>query len=358
MNTLRREYLPFVDWMKALGITIIVIGHVAARPINGLTPPIYPKQLGVAFFIFVLGYSLARERRAAAQVIYNRAFEVYLVGIPIAVLMTLVTFLQRGTLALGNYLPFALGANVLFDHFPPNPTTWYIGTYVHVLLLWALFARSRQVRPWMLAVSLPVEILVRAFLVGEAGNFIAYMLFSNWASVFLLGAILGQAPPKANTGTRGRSGIAVPAAALGAMIVVWPLLMDRTVVERTFPFMKLGFGLSQVDAVLTSACVSGLYLVMAWLVFLVTRQSSTPTWVRFLARNTLIVFIAHMPVFFLLDALLSTTIPAYGPRSMIHVVVGLPGLALLSEGVWRVVRPRALRDTIAAHLFGASPVRP
>lgn len=46
MGASDREYLPFVDWMKALGN---VIGQAAARPINGLAPPIFPKQLGVAF---------------------------------------------------------------------------------------------------------------------------------------------------------------------------------------------------------------------------------------------------------------------------------------------------------------------
>ena len=58
-----KPYLPFIDWMKGLGLLLIVSGHVSATA-DHLLPPIYPKQLGVAFFLFVSGYSLARETQA------------------------------------------------------------------------------------------------------------------------------------------------------------------------------------------------------------------------------------------------------------------------------------------------------
>jgi peptidoglycan/LPS O-acetylase OafA/YrhL len=354
MSTESHEYLPFIDWMKALGIALIVVGHVAARPINDLTPPIYPKQLGVAFFIFVLGFSLARERRPAARVVFNRVFEIYLIGVPIALLLTVTTFLQSGTLALSNYLPFALGANVMFNNFPANPTTWYIGTYVHVLLLWAFLVRSRRVQPWMLAISLPAEILVRALLANAAGTFIAYMLASNWVSVFLLGTLCGQDKTSSAAAPLRSSRFVVPAIALAVMAVGWSLVVDHAVVKRTFPFMKLAVGLPAVDAILTSACASALYVMIAWLVFLVSRSMPTPSWVRLLARNTLVVFIAHMPVFYALEAPLTRLIPDYAARSAINVLVCLPGLALLSEGIWRVVHPRALRNAVGSWLFGVS----
>ena len=53
----------------SFGIAIIVYGHVAGSTINSLTPPIQPKQLGVASFLFVLGYTLAREVRPALEVV-------------------------------------------------------------------------------------------------------------------------------------------------------------------------------------------------------------------------------------------------------------------------------------------------
>ena len=40
----------FIDWMKDLGMFLIVYGHVAGDSIAHVTHP-YRKQLGVAFFI-------------------------------------------------------------------------------------------------------------------------------------------------------------------------------------------------------------------------------------------------------------------------------------------------------------------
>ena len=54
---------------------------------NPLTPPFNPKQLGVAFFLFVTGYSLAREQRPWSEVLPRRLFEVYLYGISFALLI-------------------------------------------------------------------------------------------------------------------------------------------------------------------------------------------------------------------------------------------------------------------------------
>src|SRR5262245_7375136 len=130
-----RSRLLFIDWMKSLGILVIVYGHVAAATVDHLFPPIYPKQFGVALFLFALGFSLAHEERSSAQVLFNRLFNIYLFGLAFAVIMSAVAYVQLGRLSLSNYLPFVLGANVLFDNFPANPTTWFIGTYIHMLLL-------------------------------------------------------------------------------------------------------------------------------------------------------------------------------------------------------------------------------
>ena len=43
----------FIDWLKAVGMFIIVFGHVVGEPFNQFTVPVYPKQLGVTLFIFV-----------------------------------------------------------------------------------------------------------------------------------------------------------------------------------------------------------------------------------------------------------------------------------------------------------------
>src|SRR4051812_10234200 len=121
--------LAFIDWMKSLGILLIVYGHVSATA-DHLVPPIYPKQLGVAFFLFTTGYALAREVRPGRVVLFNLLFIFFLFGIPFPLLLTGINYLLLSNFTETNYLPFLLGFTVPFDNFPANPTTWYIGTYI------------------------------------------------------------------------------------------------------------------------------------------------------------------------------------------------------------------------------------
>src|SRR5262245_43171564 len=159
---MERPHIHFVDWMKSLGMFLIVFGHAAGDSIMHLTPPIYGKQLGVAFFIFVMGWGLARESRDRFQVVYNRLFPIFLLGIGFAVMMSAIVFATQRELNESNYLPFFFGINVLLDNFPANPTTWYIGTYIHILLFWALVLHKVRVSRWMIIVTVIGEIVFRA----------------------------------------------------------------------------------------------------------------------------------------------------------------------------------------------------
>ncbi|MCX6545035.1 MAG: acyltransferase [Acidobacteria bacterium] len=355
-RTATRQYLPFVDWMKCIGIALIVIGHVASAPINHLTPPIFPKQLGVAFFMFVMGFSLARETRRPLQVLLNRLFEIYLFGIAIALLLSVVMYLTKGTLNLSNYLPFLLGVNVLFNNFPANPTTWYIGTYLHVLIVWAVIVRRLRIQPWMLAVSVFLEIAARAVLLATVGKFIAYMLVPNWITVFLLGTWFGQrthvatgGPDEARSGG-WRNGVFGYSLLLAGWAAGWALAVRPLVREFSFPFMRLSSTGRVSDALITSIAASTVYLVYTLLSFHVARRTSAPGWVRFIARNTLIIFIAHMPVYYALGDLLNGLRLSYLQRSIIHVSVCLVGLAFVSEFIRKAVRPVAARQWLAARL--------
>src|SRR5919197_6005318 len=169
---------PFVDWMKAIGLILIVYGHVAHASAVWIAPPIYLKQFGVAFFVFASGFTLARESRPVWQVVYQRLFEVCLFGIACASIISITGALSGQGLHLSNYTPFVLGANVLIDAFPANPTTWYIGTYIHLLLLWALVLRRITIGPRLLIGVLAAEVLIRALLLTAAGAFVAYMALS------------------------------------------------------------------------------------------------------------------------------------------------------------------------------------
>jgi hypothetical protein len=298
----------------------------------------------VAFFLFVLGFSLAREKRPARQVLFNRLFDIYLFGFTFALLMSPAAYVQTGRLAASNYLPFLLGSNVVFDNFPSNPTTWFIGTYLHALLLWALVLRNRRIRPWVLVVAGTLEVILRAGLIESQRLFVAYMVLPNWASVFLLGLYYGQQPKPDRP--PGRAAALNYLSAFGLLVVAWPALWESQVTERSFPFMRLTAWPSFAAAAVTSVAVTALYVTATWLVYQVTRRLPDFGAVRFLARNTLIVFIAHMPLYYLIVPSVSAWATNYWARVGARLLICLVLLALVSEFVYWVIQPRILRDRL------------
>jgi hypothetical protein len=331
----------FVDWMKSLGMFLIVFGHIAGDTIAHLTPPIYAKQLGVAFFLFVTGWGLARESRDRFQVVYNRLFPVLLLGLGFAMVMSVLVFIGQRDLNESNYFPFLFGINVLLDHFPANPTTWYIGTYMHVLLLWALVLHKVRVRFWIVGIVAVGEILFRAAMLDTGALFRTYMVFPNWVTVFLLGMAMGD-----REDTDERTTLPVYVCGLIALLMVWTFGMRQVALDGALPFRDF-VGRQGVVAVLTrSASVTFLYVTYTWLVFEVTRRLSSLAIVGFFARHTVLIFIAHMPPLFALQPLLRDLIPTYWLRIGILTLLLYPGLALVSAGCMRVLQPTKLRDTL------------
>ena len=106
-------------------------------------------------------------------------FQSLLLGLGFAMVMSVVVFVTQRDLNESNYLPFFLGINVLLDHFPANPTTWYIGTYIHVLLLWALVLHKVRVRLWMVGVAAVGEIIFRAAMLDTGALFRTYMMLTK-----------------------------------------------------------------------------------------------------------------------------------------------------------------------------------
>ncbi len=343
--------LPFIDWLKCLGMAAIVFWHVSSYGIR-LIPPIYPKQLGVAFFLFATGFSLARERRPTGQVLFNRLFDVYLFGVGFALLLSAVHLVRIGDPNESNYLPFLLGANVFFNNFPANPTTWYIGTYIQILLVWALLLRRVQVRLWMLVVSCVAEVAIRAWLIETWGLFVAYMALPNWATVFLLGSYYGQKEPGETLQTRPAPWL------IGSLLILlaWTLIASPWVSAYSFPFMTMTIRSRSVSLVMGSAAASLVYVGLTWMAFQVTRRLESSRVVEFLARNTLIIFIAHMPLYYLLRGPLGRWTDSYPLKVLILSVACFPMLAAVSELFVRLVRPRALRDWIWSRIRGPAPV--
>ena len=331
------ERVDALDTMKALGLTVIVYGHVAHATTVALAPPIYVKQFGVAFFLFAAAFSLARERRSPVSAVVRRLRPVYGYGLALALVLTALGAASGTGLALSNYLPFAGGVNVVRDAFPVNPTTWYIGTYVHALLLWAVLLRHVVVKRWMIAAAIVVEIPVRAALMQFAGPYVAYMLLTNWTSVLLLGFYCGSRQPAPERHAPvAAAGFATLLAVLlaGSAAIFWNLL--QTV--PTFPLMTIAPGSGWSAALIVAAGTSWCYFVTTLLVFAVARRLPAPALAKFIARNSLIVFLVHMPVYFALSPVLTGLGLGYWPRALVQFVICLFGLALFSEAI-RAVLP-------------------
>jgi len=319
----------------------IVFWHVAAYGANQI-PPIYPKQLGVTFFFFAAAFSLARERRSAGRALFNRLFDVYLFGIGFALFMSAVMFASIGDLNESNYAPFLLGANVVFNNFPANPTTWYIGTYIQAMLVWALILRRIRVRPWMLVATCLAEVAIRALLIEKSGLFVAYMALPNWATVFLLGYYLGQSESEATVRMSPTPWLVGSALVLGA----WWWVSSPWVSELTFPFMTMAADHGTAGLLAESASVSLVYVGLTWLAFQITRRLPRSAIVEFFARNTLIVFLAHMPLYYAIVGPLDRWAGYALSRNLILPIVCFPVLAVVSELIVRLVRPRALREWV------------
>ena len=66
------------------------------------------------------------------------------------------------------------------------------------------------------------------------------------------------------------------------------------------------------------------------------------------ARNSVIVFVSHMPLYYATGAWVHRVAPSYWPRVGLRLLFCLVGLLLVSEGLHRLVAVRKLRDRIAS----------
>jgi hypothetical protein len=351
-----RIYVPFIDWLKCLGMLIIVYGHVAGWAPLATLPPIMSKQFGVALFMFTIGYALVRETRSPWRVAFNRLFEIYLFGLSLALILSVTTYFTIGRFQISNYAPLLGGANVIFDFFPANPTTWYLGTYLHIILLWAVFAHRLRVTTPVLVAALVIEVVSRAVLIDTAGRFVAYMLLSNWLTPLLLGAWYGQrsgpSGPKASMG-------AWPAAiALTVGLVLWSAVAERLPFVYEFPFMKLAVGNALVGSLLVSIMTSALYIGVTWLTFQAVLALPAPLPVQFVARNSLIIFLAHMPLYYVMEPALTPLMDSRLLRSALYAIACVIGLGLLSEALHWLVNPRGLRERLIGRARRAEPATP
>lgn len=287
--------LNFIDWMKAVGMFLIVAGHVVGDPFsafNQIAQPAYTKQLGVAFFVFITGWGLANTKNASLYTLYSRLYLLFAYGLIFAFLFTFIGVVFGPSLQLSNFLPLIMGANVFFDNFPANPTTWYIGTYLHLLLVWFFWLRHNPVTYKTLLLGFIIENVVRTALLFSGNIYIAYMLFPSWISIFLLGHFFAQ--------TKDDLSIQRALGVFLVWLVVaigWSELMQHIVVGKEIPFRHL-LGREVWTLPLQSLLISVIYIVSTLLFFHFARSLPASRWIQFFSRNTVVLFIIHVPIIF------------------------------------------------------------
>ena len=329
----------FIDWMKAVGMLVIVYGHIVGSP-NHFTQPIYPKQLGVAFFVFVTAWSLANDPRPRFRVLYNRLFPLYFWGISLALFLSVLFLFVKNTANLSNYLPFFLGINVAFNYFPANPTTWYIGTYLHLLIFWLFFLRGKVVGIQHILIMLVCEISIRSILLATDKEMIAYMLLPNWGTIFLLGVMAANKRDVTN---------AFPLFYLMPLWLIifalWAFVTSPFNFDVSFPFRAITSSVP-FSTVVESVLVTLVYSLHTLLFFSIARRLPRLSLVQFFSRNTLIIFIAHMPVIYGGSSFVYSLFDEIIVKKTILIFFVYVGIAVVSEIIMKILNINALKERI------------
>jgi hypothetical protein len=334
--------------MKVIGMGLIIFGHTGGTSLVSLsTAPINSKQLGVAFFVFISGYTLATETRRPLHVVFHRFFPVALFTLLTALVISVIQWFRIGDINESNYLPLLAGANVLVNAFPANPTTWYVGTYFHLLVAWAVVVRRVNVTGKIILAVAAAEIAIRAVLLSIHLDYVAYMMISNWMVVFVMGQYFGVGLDDAGRETwaqqRSSALPLVSAAALCLFLAFWTVVSPLAGITSANPFGRIPAALETGSFLLTSAAVTLQYAIYVITFFGLANRIPQMGLSRFLAANTLIVFLAHMPLIYAVSPTLYHFVPQGWLRVVCNIGVHFLALAALSSLLQWAMRPIILR---------------
>jgi hypothetical protein len=328
------KHQNFIDLMKAVGMFLIIYGHIVGDPLNlynQITQPIHTKQIGVAFFVFITGWGLANNTRPALQTVFNRIFPFYFYGILFAMFLSVLFFFMKDDTNPSNYMPFVLGVNVFFNYFPANPTTWYIGTYLHILLFWYFFMQGKTVTKRHLVLAFVIENVVRSVFMAWEQDFIAYMLLPNWLTVFLLGMYLHKKQQVPST----------PFVFL--LIIAWigVFVLSTSVAniigfDHKFPFRNITSEFVFQTPV-ESLLISITYIVHTLFFFEVARRLPGHSVISFFARATLITVIIHIPIIFETAQYFYAFFESKDEARIAFIFVIFIGTAVISEVIQKSV---------------------
>ncbi len=319
------KQIPLIDWFKAVGIFLIVFGHLDGDLTNTMTSPIRLKQLGVVLFVFIMGWQLRQDKREIKLILFNRLFKILFWSIGFAIFMSILGIISEGKIYKSNYMPFFAGVNVLFDYFPANPTTWFIGTYIHIVILWAILFKRIKISKKLITLSLVSEFLIRGFLMNY-GVYRSYMLFFNWQTVFLLGMYCGE-----QENSKHEPGFGVSVLLYGAFIFFWAIGVSFIDMLTDFPFRLVQIGNIDLNFMATSFLISLVYTGHAFLFYHFSRHLPDNKAISFFARNSLFIFLAHMPLWYFIAPYMKAMIAFHPLRLLADLAILYVGIGLVSS---------------------------
>jgi peptidoglycan/LPS O-acetylase OafA/YrhL len=106
------------------------------------------------------------------------------------------------------------------------------------------------------------------------------------------------------------------------------------------------------NLLVVSTAASTLYVVTTLLAFGATRRLAAPAPIRFMALNSLIVFLGHMPIYMALHPVLVTWELTYWSRVAVQLIVCLVLLGIISEVLVRLIMPKRLGARLFLALRG------
>ena len=337
------KHQNFIDLMKAVGMFLIVYGHIIGDPsnlYNQLTQPIHTKQIGVAFFVFITGWGLANNVRPPLRAVFNRIFPFYLYGILFALFLSVLFFFIKDDTNPSNYMPFVLGVNVFFNYFPANPTTWYIGTYLHILLFWYFFMQGRSISKRHLILAFIVENTVRSLFMAWGQDYIAYMLLPNWLTIFLLGMYLHQKQQEPTSPF-----VFILIIAWVGVFIFSMSAADVIGFDGAFPFRKMTSDFL-LSTPFESLLISATYIVHTLFFFEIARRLPGHSVISFFARATLITVIIHIPIIFETAQYFYKLFESKDVARIVFIFVIYIGTAVVAEIINRFVDIKSVGNKV------------
>ncbi|MFT6895770.1 MAG: hypothetical protein ACJA13_000167 [Paraglaciecola sp.] len=131
-----------------------------------------------------------------------------------------------------------------------------------------------------------------------------------------------------------------------AFTTLWVLLLNSLEVTGRFPFREVQLASGLTNSLITSGAISVVYVIHTVFFVAVFSKIKAGNLVRFFSRNTIIVFIGHMPFYFVLEPIVRQVFASGWPKRLCIVIIMFVGLSLLSEFLSKVIKVDELKNRL------------